>query len=525
MAGLSARVHRMNEFIEKASPAKSVRRRGGRKREAAPSPVAAPFVTRGIPFFSLLDDDALERVENEADTLLQEVGMEFRNDPETLAIWRDAGASVDGERVRFDKGMLRAIIQKSAPREFTQLARNKKRSVPIGGNKTIFAPAYGPPFVRSLEFERRYATLEDFRNFVKLTYMSPWLHYSGGVVCEPVDVPVSKRHLDMTYAHIRNSDKAFMGAVTSAERARDSLDMARILFGPETLEENCCLMGLINVNSPLVLDATMLGALKVYARAGQGTIVSPFIIAGAMGPVTIASHLSQALAEGMAGIALAQLVRPGAPVVLGILSTAIDMRSGAPSRGAEPMLTLMAYGQLARRLGVPLRGGGSFSASKIPDTQAGIEASSFIMMSVLSGANVIIHAAGSHENGLCMSYEKFMSDIDTLGQMARLLEGIDVSRDEFALDAYREVGPGEHFLGCAHTLERYQTAFRESPLSDKSSYEQWREDGSLSMSERAHAQWKSQLASYERPALDIAVDEELQEFMARRKAVLPDGVA
>jgi trimethylamine--corrinoid protein Co-methyltransferase len=520
----------MTREIE-SEPTVPGRRRGGRKRTQASRsgtvelPPNSPSIRRNLAHFPILDDEGLSRIEARADELLQEIGMEFRNDPETLAIWRDAGADVSGERVRFERGMLRSIIQASAPRSFMQVARNRQRSVPIGGDDVVFAPAYGPPFVRSLDFDRRYAELKDFRNFVKLAYMSPYLHHSGGVVCEPVDVAVAKRHLDMTYAHIRYSDKPFMGAVTSAERAEDSLAMARLVFGDEFVERNCCLLGLINVNSPLVLDATMLGALKVYARAGQGIIVSPFIIAGAMGPVSIAANLAQALAEGMTGLALAQLVRPGAPVVLGILSTAMDMRSGAPSRGAEPMLTLLGFGQLARRLGVPLRGGGSFSASKVPDAQAGAEASSFMMTSVLAGANLIIHAAGSHENGLCMSYEKFVMDADNLGQMARLLEGIDLSEPEFGLDAYREVGPGAHFLGCAHTLERYQTAFRDSLLADNQSYEQWRDGGSLDAAQRANAAWKQMLEDYQRPRLDRGIDDALQEYVERRKAALPDGVA
>ena len=353
--------------------------------------------------------------------------------------------------------------------------------------------------------------------------MSDSIHHSGGVVCEPVDLPAGHCHLDMNYCHIKYSDKAFMGAVTSAERAEDSIEMARILFGRETIGNNCCLTSLINVNSPLVLDGTMSGALKVYARAGQGVVVSPFLIAGAMGPVSIASNLAQTLAESMAVIALAQLINPGTPVLLALLSTAINMRTGAPARGPEPTLTLLGFGQLARRLGVPWRGGGSHSTSKILDAQCMQEASSFIMATALAGTNFVIHSAGSLEGGLSMSYEKFVTDADNLANIQRLLAGIDLSEDEFGLDAYHEVGPGNHFLGCAHTMARYKDAFFESALNDSNSFEQWSEHGSTDLAQRANTCWKKMLADYQPPPLDPAVDEELLSFMARRKQELPEN--
>ncbi len=499
------------------------RRRRPRKKADNPKAAAPAYITRNVPTYDLLSDANLQTIEDQADRLLDEIGMDFRDDAEVLDIWRQAGAGVDGERVRFEPGMLRSIIQASAPREFTQLARNADRSVVMGGKNAIFAPAYGPPFIRSLDFERRYATIDDFQNLVKLAYMSDSIHHSGGVVCEPVDVPAGHRHLDMNYSHIKFSDKAFMGAVTSAERAQDSVDMARILFGSEVLDNNACLTSLINVNSPLVLDGTMSGALKVYARAGQGVVVSPFLIAGAMGPVSIASNLAQTLAESMAGIALAQLINPGTPVVLALLSTAINMRTGAPARGPEPTLTLLGFGQLARRLGVPWRGGGSHSTSKILDAQCMQEAASFMMATALAGTNFVIHSAGSLEGGLSMSYEKFVTDADHLANIQRLLAGIDLSDPEFGLDAYHEVGPGNHFLGCAHTLARYKDAFFESALNDSNSFEQWTDEGSTDLTQRANRRWKKMLADYQPPPLDAAVDEELQSFIARRKRELPEN--
>ncbi len=504
-------------------------RRGGRRsrieRSGTPAPAAPAYVTRRIPPHEILTEAGITDIEAATDHLLQEIGIEFRNDPETLDLWRQAGACVAGERVRFDKGMLRALIRQSAPRSFVQQARNPARSVKFGDGSVVFAPAYGPPFVRSLDFERRYGRLEDFNNFVKLAYLSPHLHHSSGPICEPTDIPVNKRHLEMTYGHIRYSDKPFMGAVTAGERAEDSLAMARIVFGADFVAKNCVVIGLINVNSPLVFDATMLDALKVYARAGQAVTVTPVIMAGATGPTTVASNLVQSLAETMAGVALTQAIRPGAPVLAGHLSTALDMRSGAPARGAEPMLALLAFGQLIRRLGIPFRAGGSFSAAKILDAQAMQEAASFILTTVMSGANFVIHAAGSFESGLCASYEKLVMDADNLAIMTRLLQGIGTSPDECGLEAFREVGPGQHFLGCAHTLARYRDAFIHSEIADTASFEQWKEAGESSAAERANRLWKRMLADYEAPPLAPAIDEELRDYVARRKAGMPDSFA
>ena len=281
------------------------------------------------------------------------------NGPEAIEIWKAAGADVKGERVHFARGMCRALVQKTAPRQFTQHARNPARSVVIGGQNTVFAPAYGSPFVRNLDEGRRYAKIEDFRNFVKLAYMSTSLHHSGGTICEPVDLPVNKRHFDMVYSHLKYSDKAFMGSVTAPERAADSVAMANIVFGaeltdPETGRPKTTIINLINVNSPMTYDATMLGAAKVYARANQALIITPFILAGAMSPVTVAGTVAQTLAEALAGLAFVQLVNPGAPVVLGSFASSISMQSGAPTFGTpEPALVLYSMAALARRLGIP----------------------------------------------------------------------------------------------------------------------------------------------------------------------------
>ena len=482
-----------------------------------------PFFERKIPFYELMDDDGLALIEENADTILQEIGIEFRDDPEALNIWRDAGASVEGERVRFARGHCRSLIQASAPREFTQHARNPQRSVIIGGNRTVLAPAYGSPFVRDLDEGRRYATIEDFRNFVKLTCMSPGLHHSGGTVCEPVNLPVNKRHLDMVYSHIKYSDKPFMGSVTHPQRAQDTVDMAKLVFGNAFVEQNTVIMSLINANSPLTYDATMLGAARVYARNNQATVISPFILAGAMAPVTMVGTVTQILAEALAGMAFVQLVRPGAPVVFGSFSSSISMQSGAPTFGTpEPTLVLYLAAALARRLGVPFRSGGGLCAAKLADAQAAYESANTLQTAALAGVNFMLHCAGWLEGGLVMGYEKFVMDADQANMIGVLLRGVDSSENGQAMDAIREVGPGNHFLGATHTQANFEQAFYRSGIADNNSFEQWQEDGAMDAAQRANGIWKAMLDDYVAPPLDSAIDQVLSAFIERRKAEFPD---
>ena len=498
--------------------ARRAARRGGELEQLG-------YIRREIPLYAALSEEGLALIEENAETILQEIGIEFRGDAEALVLWKEAGADVEGERVRFPRGLCRKLIE-TAPAEFTQHARNPERSVQIGGNNTVFAPVYGPPFVRDLEGGRRYATIQDFRNFVKLAYMTPVMHHSGGTVCEPVDIPVNKRHLDMVYSHLRYSDKPFMGSVTAPERAEDSVALARLVFGEDFLEANTVMLSLINANSPMTFDGTMLGALKVYARANQAVIVTPFIMSGAMAPVSVAGTLAQALAEGMAGVAFTQLIRPGAPVVFGLFSSSLSMQSGAPTFGTpEPSLVLFAAAQLARRLGVPFRSGGSLCAAKIPDAQAAYESANSLLPAILGGVNFVLHAAGWLEGGLVSSYEKFVMDADQLGMMQVLSQGYDLSENGQAMDAIREVGPGQHFLGCAHTQANFETAFYRSTVADNNSFEQWQAEGGLDTAQRANAIWKKMLADYEAPPLDPAIDEALTEFIAKKKDSMPDAFA
>ena len=482
------------------------------------------YIKRNIPLYEVLSEEGLELIEGNCETVLEEIGIDFRDDDEALEMWRVAGADVKGNRVRFPRGLVRSLI-KTAPVEFTQFARNPDRNVLIGGGNTVFAPVYGPPFIRNNDEGRRYATIEDFRNFVKLAYLAPSIHHSGGTVCEPVDIPVHKRHLDMVYSHIRYSDKPFMGSVTAPERAQDTVNMAKIVFGDEFVDRNCVTINLINANSPLVFDSTMVGALKVYARNNQATVISPFILSGAMSAVTVVGTLTQILAEASVGMAFAQLCRKGAPVVFGTFASSISMQSGAPTFGTpEPAHVLFGAAQLARRLNVPFRSGGGLCASKLPDAQAAHESSNTLWPTILGGVNFVLHAAGWLEGGLVSSYEKFIIDADQLSMLQRFAEGIDYSENGQALSAIREVGPGSHFLGCAHTQANFETAFWRSIVADNNSFEQWRDDGGKDAAERANAVWKRQLKDYEAPALDLAIDEELQEYISKRKAVLPDSI-
>ena len=481
------------------------------------------YITRKIREYEVLDEEGLTLIEDNADRILEEIGIEFRDDAEAIDLWREAGAEVKGERVHFPKGLCRSLL-KTAPPVFTQHARNPERSVQIGGKATVFAPVYGPPFVRDLDGERRYATIQDFENFVKLAYLAPSMHHSGGTVCEPVDIPVNKRHLDMVYSHMRLSDKPFMGSVTAPERAQDTVDMCQILFGEEFVDQNCVVINLINANSPMVFDDTMLGAAKVYARNNQACIVSPFILAGAMSPVTVTGTLTQILAEVLAGAAFTQLVRPGAPVLFGTFAASISMQSGAPTFGTpEPSLVSYGAAQLARRMNLPFRTGGSLCGSKLPDAQAAHESAATLNMTLLAGTNFALHSAGWLEGGLVSSYEKFMIDQDQLGMQQVFAEGIDLSEDAQALDAIREVGPGSHYLGCSHTQANFESAFYRSPLADNNSFEQWQIEGEKRIEARANELCRSWLESYQPPAMDEGVNEGLRDFIRRKKESMPDA--
>ena len=499
-------------------------RAGRQAARAASGAETQAFLTRTLDPINVLDEEGLATIEANAEIILSEIGIQFNEYPKALKLLADAGCTVAGEMVYFPKGLARKIVQDNAPAQYTQHARNPARNLEIGGKNTVFAPNYGSPFVTDLDEGRRYATINDFQNIVKLTYMLPHLHMSGGTVCEPVDVPVNKRHLDMVYAHLRYSDKGLMGSVTAPERAEDSVELCRMAFGGD-LENKTVMTSLINANSPLAWDATMLGAADVYAQNNQASIISPFILMGAMSPVSLAGLAAQALAEALSGMAFVQLVNPGAPVIFGTFATSMSMATGAPTFGTpEGGLAIYIMAELARRVGVPFRSGGQFTASKYPDAQAAYESANSLLPTMQAGVNFVLHAAGWIEGGLAISMEKLIMDADQLGMMGVYAKGVDLSENGQAMDAFRNNEHGQHFLGTAHTLANFETAFYRSTNADNNSYEQWLEDGSETAAQRANKQWKQMLNDYEAPPLDPAYVAEMDEYIAKRKAEMPDAI-
>lgn len=486
-----------------------------------------PFIRRRIPPYELLDDAALDRIEAASDRILEEIGVEFRDDPETVMLFRAAGARVrdlggDRWRLFFPQGLVRELLQ-AAPERFTQHARNPANNVEVGGDAVVFAPSYGSPFIIDHEGNRRYATIEDFRNLVKLGQASPWLHHSGGTICEPTDIPVNKRHLDMVHAHILYSDRPFLGSITAPERAADSIEMCRILFGADFVDRNCVIMGNFNTTSPLVIDGVTSRGIRTYARAGQGSIHLPFLLAGAVAPVTMAGCVAQNLAETMVSAAIAQLERPGAPVIIASFISTMAMRSGSPTFGTpEPALASLVMGQFARRYRLPLRCAGNFTNAKLADGQAMQQSMMSMMSAVQSGANYILHSAGFLDGLLSMSYEKFVMDTDLCGALHTYLGGIPVDDEALGVDALAELGPGQHLFGVAHTLRHFRTAFWDSDLDDARPWETWAEEGREDIATRARRRWQALLQSYEAPPLDPAVDTALRDFIAARKDSMPD---
>ncbi len=512
----------MNELTTKT------RRRGGggaaRRAERTSVKIeSARFIERNIPNFEILSDEALEIIEANAEIILEDVGVNFVNNPTALALWKEAGADVQSERVHIPRGLARKLCA-TAPSRITQHARNPEKTVEIGGKSLVCAPVYGPPFVRDLAGGRRYATLADFQKFVKLGYMSKWLHHSGGTVCEPTDIAVNKRHLDMLLAHMTLSDKPFMGSVTEPSRAQDSVEMCEILFGKEFVQNNTVMTSLININSPMTFDDVMMGALEVYAKNNQACVVSPFIVGGAMAPVSVAGTLTQVLAEVLAGISYSQLIRPGAPVIFGTFVTSIDMNSGAPTFGTpEASQILYGAGQLARRLGLPYRSGGGLCGSKLPDSQAAYESSNTLQAALMGGVNFMLHSCGWLEGGLVSSFEKFVMDADQLGVLHHLANGVQIDENALALGAIREVGPGGHYLGCDHTQANFKSAFWHTEVLDYKPFETWQEEGARDTTTLAAERIEKLMNNYQKPTIDFVVEEALNEYVYVKKAAMPDS--
>jgi trimethylamine--corrinoid protein Co-methyltransferase len=453
--------------------------------------------------------------------IVSEIGVEFIL-PEAVEVFAAAGQKTQDATVWLDPDFVMEQVAK-APREFELQARNRTRNLQVGGDTMAFGSVYGPPFVREGDV-RREATMADFENFCRLSQAFPQLDSAGGTICEPNDVPLDSRHLDMVLALQTLTDKPYMGSVTSGPNAADTIAMTEILHGGRAaIEETPAVISLINVNSPLRYDDRMLAAMFEYVRAGQPVVITPFLLMGAMSPVSVPASLVQQMAEGLAGVALAQLLRPGCPVVFGSFLSNTDMQSGSPSFGTpESAVGLFCTGQIARHFGLPWRSGGGLTASQTVDAQAAYEAMMTMLPTFLAGANWVMHSAGWLESGLVSCYEKFVVDIEILRMLQEEFTPLEVDEASLAYDAHVEVGAGGHFLGAAHTLERFRDCFYRPLLSSTENFERWNRLGARDATERAGELWRTTLEEYEQPPLDDGIRAELDAYVTRRRTELGD---
>jgi len=475
-----------------------------------------------MPRYEILSEDAMEVLDKGWRRIVSELGVEFLL-PESVEILRAAGQIVEDEnRVRFDPEFILEQMAK-APAEFELQARNPAQTAHIGGDNMVFAPVYGCPFIREGDV-RRDAKMADFENLVRLSQAFPELDSPGGTICEPEDRPLDSRHLDMVYALQTLSDKPYMGSVTSGPNAADTIAMGEILFGGrEAIERAPVSISLINVNSPLRYDDRMLGAMHEYVKAGQAVVITPFLLMGAMSPVSLPATLVQQMAEAFAGIALAQLIRPGSPVVFGSFLSNTDMQSGSPSFGTpESGIGVLCTGQIARRYGLPWRGGGALNASQTVDAQAAYESLMTLLPTFLAGANFVMHSAGWLEGGLVSCYEKFIVDIELLRELRHMFGPLEIDEDSLAFSAHQEVGAGGHFLGAVHTLERFRECFYRPLLSSTANYERWQRDGGKDAAARATDVYHRTLEEYEEPEMDADLRAELKAYVDRRRKELGD---
>ncbi|MGE5137372.1 MAG: trimethylamine methyltransferase family protein [Gemmatimonadota bacterium] len=474
-----------------------------------------------MPRYEILSPGAIEVLDSGWRRIVSEIGVQFAK-PEAVELFRKAGQATDGDVVKLDPDFVLEQVA-LAPREFDIQARNPANTVHIGGDNMVFGGVYGAPFVREGDV-RRDATLDDFRRLSMLAQSFPQLDTAGGVICEPNDAPLDSRHLDMIYALATLTDKFFMGNVVSGPNAADTIAMTEILFGGrEAIETTPATVSLINCNSPLRWDDRMLDAQFEYCAANQAVVLTPFLLMGAMSPVTIPAALAQQLAEALSGIALAQLIRPGCPVIFGSFLSNIDMQSGSPSFGTpESAIGLLCTGQLARHFGLPFRTGGGLTSSQTADAQAGYEAVMTLLPTFLAGTNFVMHAAGWLEGGLVSCYEKFIIDVELLRELQTEFTPLEIDEASLAFGAHEEVGHGGHFLGAEHTMERFRTCFYRPILSSSSNFERWLRDGGKDAAARAGDLCRKTLDAYEPPPLDDAIRAELDEFVTRRRAELGD---
>ena len=501
-------------------PTEVKRSRGGRAGRPTRPSVEQPPRRQPIRRFAptaLVSADQIEAIHQASLTILEEIGMDFLN-AQARDILGRAGARVDGNRVRLDRGLIEHAIA-SCPAEFTLHARNPAHNVVFGGGNVAFGSVASAPNCTDLDRGRRPGAQSDFRDFLKLSQLYNVIHLTGGYPVEPVDLHASVRHLDCLADFVTLTDKPFHAYSLGRARILDGLEIARIGRGVDhaTFDREPSLFSVINSSSPLRLDEPMLEGIIEMSSRGQLIVMTPFTLAGAMAPVTIAGALAQQNAEALAGMALTQLVRPGAPVVYGGFTSNVDMKSGAPAFGTpEYMKAAIVGGQLARRYRVPYRTSNVCAANTV-DAQAAYESVFSLWATTMGGGNLIMHGAGWLEGGLSASFEKFILDVDLLQMVAAFLDPLATDDDALALDAVREVGPGGHYFGAAHTQARYRDAFYAPVLSDWRNFENWRDAGSPTAMQKANGVWKQALAAYEPPPLDVAVAEELGSYVRRRK--------
>jgi trimethylamine--corrinoid protein Co-methyltransferase len=478
------------------------------------------FVNR-MPRYEILSPDAIGVLDKGWRRIVSEIGVQFAK-PEAVELFRTAGQEVDGDVVKLDPEFVLEQVAK-APREFDVQARNPANNVHIGGDHMVFSGVYGSPFVREGDV-RRDAAMSDFRRLTMLAQSFPQLDSAGGVICEPNDTPLDSRHLDMIYALATLTDKIYMGNVVSGPNAADTIAMTEILFGGRAqIEQTPATISLINCNSPLRWDDRMLDAQFEYCAANQPVVLTPFLLMGAMSPVTIPAALVQQLAEALSGIALAQLIRPGCPVIFGSFLSNIDMQSGSPSFGTpESGIGLLCTGQLARHFGLPFRTGGGLNSSQTADAQAAYESLMTLLPTFLAGTNFVMHAAGWLEGGLVSCYEKFIIDIELLRELRVEFTPLEITEASLAFGAHEEVGHGGHFLGAEHTMERFRECFYRPLLSSTANFERWLKLGGKDTAARAGEIWRAKLEHFEPPPLDAAIRAELDDFVQRRRRELGD---
>jgi len=499
-------------------------RRGGRKERrhlrTRPRDDMLPSLRRNMPLVEPMSAEQIEKIDHASMDILEEVGVVFR-DEIALEDWRRAGADVKGDLVRLDRGLVRELIS-TIPPDFTYLARNPERNLPLGGLHSIFVPMTGAPYLRDLDDERRNPTLDDLANFHKLSHMLPGLHSSAHHIVEPMDHPVSHRHLRITYSSMKHSDKTFMGMTTSGKNAEDVLDMCEILFGPEVMESQPVVTGNCNGNSPLVWDETMLSAMRAFCRRNQPVLCSPFVLGGANTPASTVPAVAQLNAEALSALAYTQIIRKGCPAIYGHYLSTVSMQSGAPMAGT-PEISLMNFmiGQMARHYNIPWRTSNTLGGAKTLDAQAGYESATTLMAVMLSGANYIWHSAGWNEAGMHCSMAKFVIDAEQCEMAYRMMEGLRWDDFDEALAAIRDIGPGGHYLGHPHTQENFQRAFFMPELFDNNSFEQWMAEGAKDATTRGLEKARKLLAEYEEPRLDPAIDDALKDYIARREREIP----